>query len=374
MIYLDNAATTFPKPPRVVEAVTRCLAECGGNPGRGTHGAALAAAGQIYSCREALSAFLGLGAPERVLFTLNTTHALNLAMKGLLRQGDHVLISELEHNAVLRPLQRLREDRGVSFDVFPVLGHSETALLRALRRLIRPQTRAVICTHASNICAATLPIGAIGALCHRYGLLLIVDAAQSAGHLPIDMQAMQIDALAIPGHKGLYGIQGCGALLLGPSLTLDTLLEGGSGVDSLSPHMPKEPPERYEAGTLPTPAIAGLLEGVRALVEESDGAIVAHEQMLYRAALERLLELPDIQLYGHEKTGTVLLFNKIGTPSTTLAQRLAARGICTRAGLHCAPMAHRALQTPPDGAVRISFGRYNTVAELDALRQALKEE
>lgn len=372
MVYLDNAATTFPKPHRVTSEVARCISEYCGNPGRGSHRLALAAAEQIFSCREALSSFLGVGAPERILFTQNTTYALNLAIKGFLRQGDHVLISELEHNAVRRPICALAAKGKITFDVFPVLGLTQNELLLRLAKEITPATRAVVCTHASNICSIVLPIAEIGALCRKRGIRLIVDAAQSAGLLPIDMKTMQIDALAAPGHKSLYGIQGCGFLALGEDLLPEPLIEGGSGVDSLPAKMPDEPPERFEAGTLPTPSIVGLLEGVRSLANGKADVCAAREQELFLAARERLTSLSDICVYAPQHVGSVLLFNKSGVPATELGRHLASKGICVRAGLHCAPMAHKALGTPDGGAVRVSFGRYNTLSDVDALWQALR--
>ena len=372
MIYLDNAATTFPKPRRVTSEVVRCMTEYCGNPGRGSHRLAFAAAEQIFSCRETLSSFFGVGAPERILFTQNTTHALNLAIKGFLRQGDHVLISELEHNAVRRPICALAAKGQISFDVFPVCGLAKDDLLLRLTEKLTPATRAVICTHASNICSISLPIAEIGALCKKRGIRFIVDAAQSAGLLPIDMKAMQIDALAAPGHKSLYGIQGCGFLAVGEDFLPEPLMEGGSGVDSLPAEMPADPPERFEAGTLPTPSIVGLLEGVRSLMNGGAEACAARERELFLAAKERLSSLPDIRIYAPEHVGSVLLFSKNDIPATELGRHLASRGICVRAGLHCAPMAHKALGTPDGGAVRISFGRYNTLSDIDALWQAFK--
>ena len=372
MIYLDNAATTFPKPERVTKAVLRCIEQYCGNAGRGSHPLAMAAAEQIYTCREQLSDLLGAPSPERVIFTQNTTHALNLAIKGLLRHGDHALISELEHNAVRRPLGRLRTDGVIAYDAFPVLGLTEEEIVAGIERRVRPETKAVICAHASNICSCALPLAAIGALCRKKGLFLLVDGAQSAGVLPIDMQKMHIDALAIPGHKALYGIQGCGALLLNERVTLDTLIEGGSGVSSLDIQMPIDPPERYEAGTLPTPAIVGLLEGIRSLREDED--ILEREQRLFAALLERLSALPQIIVYAPSYHGSVLLFNHRSASAAEVGRHLASQGICVRTGLHCAPLAHRALNTPEGGAVRISLGRYNTLAEIDTLWRALKDE
>ena len=373
MIYLDHAATSYPKPPAVCAEVMRAILQYGGSPGRGTHPLALAAAEQVFACREAVASFLGVGAPERVLFTHNTTDALNLAIKGFLPPGAHVLISELEHNAVRRPLCRLQTERGVRFDSFPVLGKSTAQLLAGIAARITPQTVAVICTHASNVCSVTLPAREIGAFCHAHGLRFILDAAQSAGHLDIDLQEMQIDALAAPAHKGLCGIQGTGVLALGDGFLPSPLIEGGSGTDSLSEGMPFLPPERYEAGTLPTPAIATLRCGVEFLRERGLESIRAHERALFLGLRERLSALPAIQIYAPEQPGAVFLFNSTRYACTELAHLLGTRGICVRAGYHCAPMAHAALGTPEGGAVRVSFGHGTTVAELDTLFFTLRE-
>lgn len=372
MIYLDNAATTFPKPREVTEEVHRCITTYCGNPGRGSHTLSLRAAEKIYECREELSRFLGVNAPERIVFTLNTTYALNLAICGCLAAGDHVIISELEHNAVRRPLAHLQRSQGVTVEHFPVLGLDEVGVIGALEKRIRPNTRAVICTHASNICSAVLPIQAIGALCKKKRIFFIVDAAQSAGHYPIDMREMHISALAAPGHKSLYGIQGCGFLALGPDFSPRPLVFGGSGVDSLPPEMPAEPPERFEAGTLSTPSIVGLLMGVRYLLGHDLTELAEKKRALYRAARERLASLPHIKVYAPEYEGGVLLFNQIGVPSADLSRYLSGKGICVRGGLHCAPLAHRALQTPQGGAVRVSFSHFNTLSDVDALWRALQ--
>jgi len=372
VIYLDNAATTYPKPPAVIEAVRRHVAEYGGNPGRGAHRLSLRAAEAVYACRESLSALLGLHAPEGIVFTENTTYALNMLLKGFLKESDHVLISELEHNAVYRPLWRLGESRGVTFSVFPVVGKSIPQLLQGIEDRIGPRTVAVITTHASNICSVTLPLREIGALCRRRGLRFFVDAAQSAGRLPIDMRAMGIDALAAPGHKSLLGIQGCGFLALSPTLQLDTLLEGGSGVHSRLPTMPVELPERLEAGTLPVPAIAALAAGVSFLRELGQAEIERREKALFLATKERLSALPDVVIHQPEEAGAVLLFHRKGEDATAVAAALDRAGIAVRAGLHCAPLAHKALGTPEEGAVRVSFGPFNTLSDADALWQALK--
>ena len=372
MIYLDNAATTFPKPAKVIEAVTQCLTRYCGNPGRGAHPLSLACAEKIYDCRTLLADFLGTDAPERILFTANTTHALNLAIKGLFRPGDHILISELEHNAVRRPLCRLRRELGIAFECFPVSGLSPMQILAEISVRIRSNTAGVVCTHASNVCSLSLPLAEIGALCHSKGLLFVVDAAQSAGHLPIHMKQMQISALAAPAHKGLYGIQGAGILALAENVDPLPFLEGGSGSDSLAEEMPALPPERYEAGTLPTPAIVGLLAGLEFLQECGIESIFVHEKMLFEAARERLESIPALTVYQREQEGAVLLFNHADRSPQEIAHSLAREGICTRAGYHCAPLAHEAIGTSAQGAVRISFGAFNTLADTEALWKALK--
>ena len=373
IIYFDNAATSFPKPSSAIREALRAMKKQGGNAGRGAHRLSLAASERIYTCREQVSHLFGVGSPTRIIFTGGTTLSLNMAIKGLVPRGAHVLLSELEHNATRRPVHALSLESGVTYDTFPVLSKEKDALIRGIRERLLPHTAAIICTHASNICSVTLPLAEIGALCKEKGLLFIVDAAQSAGHLPIDMQKMGIHALAVPAHKGLLGIQGCGILALAEGILPQTIIEGGSGVQSLSPTMPEEPPERYEAGTLPLPAICALSGGISFLEDYGVENIEMHLQELFFAARERLESIDGIEIYQKEHAGAVLLFNKSGTSSVGLAATLDKAGIAVRAGLHCAPLAHRALETPTGGAVRISFGLFNTVRELDRLWRVLRE-
>ena len=377
MIYLDNAATSFPKPRRVAEEQLRCMQIYGGNPGRGSHALALAAAEKIYACREELASFFGSSNPENVIFTMNATMALNTAIKGLLRQGDHVLISDMEHNAVFRPIHKLAREKKITYDVFktfPTLAARTPQMICAsILELIRPNTKMLVCAHASNICSATLPLQEIGALCRKKDILFVVDAAQSAGHLPIDMQQMQIDALCVPGHKGLWGPQGCGALILGDGIVADTLMEGGSGYNSLEGDMPEEAPERYEAGTLPTPAIAGLLEGVREVKRRGVDHIHAHEVALTGRLCEHLCAMPKITLYAPNHKGSVLLFSLQDLSADRVGAFLNERGFCVRTGFHCAALAHATLGTPASGAVRVSPSLFNTASQIDAFAEALKE-
>ncbi len=377
MIYLDNAATSFPKPLSVTREMARCMRCYCGNPGRSSHALARAAAEKIYECRDALGDFLGCPSPENVIFTMNATMAINIALKGILQPGDHVLISDMEHNAVLRPIERLSRDGRIQYDVFPTFPRDSECtperICAAILERIRPNTRLLVAAHASNICSASLPVSHIGAFCRSRGILLLVDASQSAGHLPLHMGEMQIDLLCIPGHKGLMGPQGTGALLLADGIRPDTLLEGGSGFGSLAREMPEEPPERYEAGTLPTPGIAGLLEGIREVSRIGIEQIHDTECRLIARLIDRLAELPGITLYAPHHSGGVLLFSADGIPSERLAGELASRGVCVRAGLHCAPLAHQTLLTPSSGAVRVSPSYHNTIAQIDAFADLLEE-
>lgn len=377
MIYFDNAATSFPKPRRVLEEQMRCMQFYGGNPGRGSHALAMAAAEKIYECREELASFLGSSNPENVIFTMNATMALNTAIKGLLRRGDHVLISDMEHNAVFRPIYKLARDGVITYDVFETFPINpkctKEMICASIIEKLRPNTRMLICAHASNICSATLPLHEIGALCRKKGILFVVDAAQSAGHLPINMKEMQIDALCVPGHKGLFGPQGCGILVLGEGIVADTLIEGGSGYNSLEGNMPEDAPERYEAGTLPTPAIAGLLEGVREVKRLGIDYIHAHESTLAKRLCERLTAMPKVALYAPHHTGSVLLFSLQDISSDHVGAFLNERGFCVRTGFHCAALAHATLGTPPAGAVRVSPSLFNTTTQIDAFADTLKE-
>ena len=338
---------------------------------------AMTAAQRIFDCRLALAHFFGISNAENVIFTLNTTYAINLFLKGILKKGDHVLISDLEHNSVFRPIYKLAREGVIEYDVFPSMcgleNASPTRICAGIAKRIRPNTRLVMCTHASNICSYALPIDQIGAFCHRHGILFAVDAAQSAGHLPIDMEAMNIDALAIPGHKGLYGIQGAGALLLSKDLLMETIIEGGNGLLSLEGSMPELPPERYESGTLSTPAIAGLLRGVEAISAVGLSHIAQHEKNLFCAVRNRLSLFDRITIHVPRYQGSTLLFSAEGVPSEKLASSLGKKGICVRGGYHCSALGHATLKTPADGAVRISFGLYNTMSDVDRLTSALGE-
>ena len=383
-VYLDHAATSYPKPPAVLSAVTECMKHSGGNPGRGSHRLALAAAKEIYACREAAARMFG-AEPDRVIFTLNTTHALNLAIKGIMGQSDyaggqaggHALCSDMEHNSVYRPLYRLAKDGIMDFDVFDTFPTATTRtddrILSSMVTKLRPDTKAVVCAHASNICSATLPIAKIGSLCRRMGIRFIVDAAQSAGAMNIDVDRMNIDVLCLPGHKGLMGPQGTGMLILGKGITLDTLMEGGNGMDSLRGDMSVDTPERYEPGTLQTPAIAGLRAGLKFVESVGVETIGAHEKRLGSKLRDRLLELPKVTVYAPRHEGGVVLFSVDGYTSDEVGRILDTEGICARTGFHCSALGHRTLRTPDGGAVRASFGWGSRERDVEALLKVVKK-
>ncbi len=371
LIYFDHAATGFPKPLTVEREVAKCLHTYGGNPGRGIHPLALAASEKLYECRTLAAELFGVDDPARVIFTMNTTQGLNLVLRGLLHRGDHVLLSDLEHNAVWRPLCALTEERGIAAELFSTLAGEREAtrdqLLAGIEAKICPRTRMIVCTAASNICSATLPLREIGSLCRRRGILFVVDGAQGAGHMPIRVDDWGIDALCLPGHKGLLGPQGCGMVLLGKGIAPLSLMQGGNGVESLEPGMGEQLPERYEPGTLPTPAIAGLCEGMRLLARLGVETVGSYERMLYRRARECLGNTRGVTLHAPHHEGAILLFSVAGMSPDAVGTRLAEQGICVRSGYHCSALGHRTLGTEREGAVRVSFGMTNRLPEVERL-------
>ncbi len=374
MIYFDNAATSYPKPSSVRRALELAATEFGGNPGRGGHRLTLAAAEMVYDCRAELADFFGLSFPERIVFTAGATMALNLAIFTRVRRGMHILISDREHNAVLRPVLRLVGEGIAEYDIYPTRGD----VVANIAKRIRPNTGIVIACHISNVNGFTLPLPPIAALCRDRGISLIVDAAQSAGHIPIDLKEIPCDAFCAPAHKGLLGVAGGGFAILNNTDGLPPFLAGGSGANSLSHDMPQELPERYEAGTLPTPAIAALRAGVRYLREYGTERVAAEESALRSRILEGLSVIPGIRLYEPECQSGLLAFTHKELPPERLARLLDEQGICVRAGYHCAPLAHRTLGTPSGGCVRISLGCGNHPSDgerfLSALTNILRTE
>lgn len=369
MIYWDNAATTWPKPPAVRAAVAEALVHYGANPGRGGHRMSLAASEQVYRCREAAAAFFGLLDPAGVIFTLNCTMALNTVIRGLAESGGRVLISDLEHNSVLRPLHVLSAGRP-RYDV-AAWSPNDDETVDNFRRAIRPDTRLIVCTHASNVFGVTLPIRRLGALAHENGLLFCVDAAQTAGVLPIDMEADGIDYLCVAAHKGLYAPMGTGLLLCRETRQLLPLMRGGTGSLSLHPEQPEELPDRLEAGTVNTPGICGLLAGLQFVRQKGRDRIYAHELGLLTALYDRLRNIPGVRLYTPRpvagRTAPVLSVTVDGMPGEQAAARLSEAGVAVRAGLQCAPMAHRHFGTLPDGTVRLAPSAFSTQRELETI-------
>ncbi len=373
MIYLDNAATTFPKPPEVVAAATAWIAGSGGTPGRGRQGGARLAADVVARARRHLARFVDCGDERRVVFAYSATDALNLALKGVLASGDHVLVSGMEHNSVVRPLRGMERDGRIVLDVVPCDGAGRLDPDEVRRRL-RPKTRLVVVTHASNVTGAVQPVAAVSRVVREHGALLLADAAQSAGVVPVSMRELGADLLALAGHKGLFGLQGTGGLVIGERVKdLRPLREGGTGFNSMSETQPLEWPEAFEAGTPNVPGIVALDAGMTYLEEAGpDGVELAH----VRALWERLRTFDNVSLYGPEPVAPrtpVLAFNVRGwDPEDVAAVLSQTHGIQVRAGLHCAPLAHRTLGTLPAGCVRVSPGRFTTDDDMARLWAALE--
>ena len=373
MIYLDNAATTVGKPPAVAEAVLSALGSFG-NSGRGAYGEALDAGRCIYETRLLLGELFRCPA-DHVCFTPNSTAALNTAIAGLLSPGDHVISTDWEHNSVLRPLYRFRAQGG-AVDFLPADRQGRLDW-DTLPGLLRRETKAVVCTHASNLTGDALDLRRMGAFCREHGLLLVVDASQTAGLLPIDMEDMGIDVLCFTGHKSLMGPQGTGGLCVRPGVEICPLLTGGTGVQSYRETQPEAYPTRLEAGTLNGHGIAGLRAALRFRREVGREAILAHELGLARHFYERVRDIPGIRLYGDyaaAERAPIVALNLGDADSGAVADALWERwGIAVRPGAHCAPRLHRALGTEAQGAVRFSWSYYNTEAETDAAVSALRQ-
>jgi cysteine desulfurase family protein len=376
MIYLDNAATSFPKPESVYQALDRFARHDLANPGRAGHKMALAAERALDDARHLLNQFFHGEEPERFVFTLNCTDGLNMAFKGVLADGDHVIATDLEHNSVSRPLRQLELDGRISLTRVPADGGG-TIDPEAVRRAITPRTRLIALTHASNVIGTVQPVAAIGRIAREHDLLFLVDAAQTAGVLPIDVQSMQIDLLAFPGHKSLLGPTGTGALYVGPRAEVRAWREGGTGGDSSSETQPRQFPYFLEGGTPNVLGVAGLAAGVKYVQEQGMERIHAREVALTERLWRRLAEIGGYEVFGHrdmkQRVGT-LSFRSEALPAAEIGGILdQAFDVAVRPGLHCAPYIHRALKTFPEGTVRASPGPFTTEQDIDHLARALAE-
>ncbi len=378
MIYLDNAATSWPKPPGVAEAVLHYMQDVGASPGRSGHRLAVEAGRIVYDTREALAQLFNVADPLHIVFAANATEAINLALAGYLRPGDHVITTSMEHNAVMRPLRYL-QSTGVELTVVPC--SAQGVLDPAdMEKAIRANTVLLVVNHASNVVGTLLPVAEVGALARNYGLLLLVDAAQTAGAYPVDMHEMKIDLLAFTGHKGLLGAQGTGGLCIGDRVDLSRLpplKRGGTGSRSESEEQPDFLPDRYESGTANGMGLAGLGAGARFVLETGIERIRAHEQRLTTQLLAGLRSIPGVRIYGTEdaqrQTATVS-FNVEGQEPSDVALRLdEEHQIMCRPGLHCAPSAHRTIGTYPRGTVRFGLSYLNTTEEVDLAVEAVSE-
>jgi cysteine desulfurase family protein len=383
MIYFDNAATSWPKPPGVAEAMTHFIEAVGANPGRAAHRQAVESGRLVYGAREAVCELFHAPDPLRLVWCKNVTEALNLALRGLLRPGDHVVTSSMEHNSMMRPLRALeRPERSSGGVEVTVVGCSPQGILgpAAVEAAIRPNTRLVALNHASNVVGTLLPVAEVGALCRERGLLLLVDAAQTGGAYPLDMQASQIDLLGFTGHKSLGGPMGTGGLIVGERVDetqLDPLIRGGTGSRSEHEVQPDFLPDMCESGTPNVVGLAGLEVGVRWVLERGVGAIRAHEVALTQALIEGLRSVPGVTVYGtldpELQTATVSFNIDRMAPSEAGLRLDDEYGILCRVGLHCAPTAHKTLGTFPTGTVRFGLSAFNTAEEVQAAIAAVHQ-
>jgi cysteine desulfurase/selenocysteine lyase len=378
MIYLDNAATSWPKPPEVLKAMTDVLEHAGGNPGRSGHRLSIAAARVIYDTREEIARFFGIYDPLRVIFTTNATHAINLALMGILKPGDHVVTSSIEHNAVMRPLRRL-ENRGVRLSIVPCAADGSLDV-RDLAKVVDSSTRLVVVTHASNVVGTLLPITEIASIAHHSGALLLVDTAQTTGAIPVDMQAMGIDLLAFTGHKELQGPPGIGGLVIADDVDasqIEPLICGGTGSRSEFEEQPDALPDKFESGTANLAGIAGLGAGLKWITEKGVGEIRGHLKKLSQVLIDGLSGLPKVKIYGTldpERSVAIISFTLTGKRVSEIGMRLDEEyGILSRVGLHCAPAAHRTIGSFPEGTVRLVPGVCTTVDDVREAIQAIAE-
>lgn len=374
MIYLDNGATSFPKPLSVRQNVDISLKKFSANPGRSGHSLSLRAAKEIFECRKRLKELFNVNSEEEIIFTENCTMALNTVIFGLLSEGDHVLISSMEHNSVTRPLESLK-DRGVTYSTFDY-SYDDNVTVDNVRNLIKPETKLVICTHASNVFGFRFPIERICALCHAYGILFCVDSAQSAGVFDIDVGTNQYDFVCMSGHKSLYGPMGTGVLILN-NRNLKPLLYGGTGTESVKKSQPEGLPEKFESGTQNMNGISGLKAGVDFVKNRGIKNIYNHEYKLAKRLFNGLANNRKVITYNksfdYGKVAPVVSFNIDGVYSEDLVAKLNKYGIMTRGGLHCSPLAHTTMNTIENGTVRVVPGAFNTINDINYLLNVIRK-
>lgn len=375
MIYLDNAATTFPKPRQVYEAVLDCMENYGANPGRAGHKLAMRAGREIYECRENIAKLLNVTNPMSIIFTHNATDSLNLAIKGVVNSGDHIITTSVEHNSVIRPIKALEkkgvENTIVKCDEYGQLNPED------IKKAIKPNTKLIVTTHASNVCGTIIDIESVGNIAKENNILYLVDASQTLGVYDVDVQKLNVDMIAAPGHKCLLGPQGTGILYIRDGINVNILKEGGTGSNSEELFQPNMMPDRYESGTHNTPGIAGLNAGVKFVLETGIDKIREHEEQLCEYMLNKLKEVPNIKIYGpidSKKRAAVISINIGDIDSGELTFILDDMyDIETRSGIHCSPLAHETLGTLRQGTVRFSLGYFNTKEEIEKTIEALKE-
>lgn len=374
MIYLDNGATSFPKPLSVRQNVDISLKKFSANPGRSGHSLSLRAAKEIFECRKRLKELFNVNSEEEIIFTENCTMALNTVIFGLLNEGDHVLISSMEHNSVTRPLESLK-DKGVTYSTFDY-SYDDNETVDNVRNLIKSETKLVICTHASNVFGFRFPIERICALCHAYGILFCVDSAQSAGVFDIDVGTNQYDFVCMSGHKSLYGPMGTGVLILN-NRNLKPLLYGGTGTESVKKSQPEGLPEKFESGTQNMNGISGLKAGVDFVKNRGIKNIYNHEYKLAKRLFNGLANNRKVITYNksfdYGKVAPVVSFNIDGVYSEDLVAKLNKYGIMTRGGLHCSPLAHTTMNTIENGTVRVVPGAFNTINDINYLLNVIRK-
>ncbi len=367
MIYLDNAASSYPKPISVSRSMSNWLKNNGANPGRSGHKPSVNASLAVYKTRENISNLFGVSDVERIVFVPNATYGLNTLIQGVLKDGDHAVTTDLEHNSVLRPLNLLK-DRGVSFDVAQVDFYNDDKTVENIKNLLKKNTKAVICTQCSNVCGKILPIKKISNILND-GISLIVDGSQGAGIIPTNLEELGVDYYCAPSHKGLLGPQGSGFIAVLSKIPYP-VIAGGTGSESFDMHQPDYLPDALESGTLPTPVIVGFNEGLKTINSVGVDKIFEHKRILTRYLYENLLKIDGVinyfNYYDNSFIGTVC-FNLINSHSDTISDYLSENSICVRSGIHCAPLFHKKMGTEDVGMVRVSFGCYNRKSDVDVL-------